>query len=349
MQAVIICFNCLSNIGVILALSFGWISMPRTNACRTTGWMYLSVTLGILPAANAMAHPMAADAGTLSAEAPDSEPGDLTALLNAASGLPHQYQRAWNVHSGRRDLPSDPLTSVGDGRSSASWLGQAQLPVDRDPGLLGEADPLSATLHPMRNRNPARSLSPPPPPQAQAQADPTTNVQREEDLITAIRELQRSGIETLAGALDASRDIDGQIAFSLGGIEGFRYMAKGGEVSLGYGETAMTVTQQSVNAASAPPGHGPPPRSARHEEKSTSEFIQFFQEILQYPLVWLTLLFLAIAKVAWLVSSRRGKKRIRRRRSRTDHHVQQARVKRKRVRVRFRIKRAPTAAEPQEL
>ncbi len=313
------------------------------NARRTTGWMYLSVTLGISLAANALAHPVGADEGTLSAEAPDSEPGEVAAVLSARSaGLP-QYGPAWNVRDRRRGLPSDLLTAADDGGSSASWLGQAQPPVAADPGLFQEADPLAAALPPTRNRKPPRGLAPSA--SHLAQTEPSMNAQPDEEMIIAIRELQRSLIETLAGALDASKDIDGQIAFSLAGIEGFRYAAKDGEVSLGYGDTAITVAQQSASAAI---GRAPPQRSAHQEEKSTSEIIQFIKEILQYPLVWLTLLLLAIAKVALLVDSRRGKQRTHRRRSGTDQHVQQAKVKRKRVRVRFRIKRAPTGADPQE-
>ena len=170
------------------------------------------------------------------------------------------------------------------------------------------------------------------------------NGQPDEEMVTAIRELQRSVIETLAGALDASRDIDGEVTFSLAGIEGFRYAAKDGEVSLGYGDTAMTVAQQSARAAT---DRGSPLRSAHPEEKSKSEIIPFIKEILQYPLVWLTLLLLALAKVALLVDSRRGKKRTHRRRRGTGQQVQQAKVKRRRVRMRFRIKRAPKDADPQ--
>lgn len=197
----------------------------------------------------------------------------------------------------------------------------------------------------MRNEGSPRSLTPSSPPLTQPKWRATTDP--DEGMVAAVHELQRALVEALAGGLDARKDSDGQITFSLAGIEGFRYSAQGGEVSVGYGETAIMLAQPNASAATA--SRSPPQQSAHPVEKSSGEIIEFIKEILQYPLVWLTLLLLAVAKVTLLVYSRRGRKRSRRRRSESGQPVQHAKVHRQRVRIRVRRRRAPTeAADPQQ-
>ena len=249
-------------------------------------------------------------------------------------------------NDGRPVSPSN-LASGSDRVSSESWPGRLVVVEDGNSGVAG-IDPSDAlsTLRPMVDgkTQPIRgsSLS------RQATSDPNAASDAGERIAALVLEFEGSVVEVLTAATDARIDPDGKVTFSLAGIEGFHYAARGGELSFGHGDASLAIVQpaagsleQRMEQRSA---RGPQPLTPPAGSNPAGEVWQLLKEILQYPLVWLLLLLLLVGKVALLVARYRARRRTRRSGSGNRH----ARLKVRRTRLRHRIKRVASSASLQE-
>lgn len=107
------------------------------------------------------------------------------------------------------------------------------------------------------------------------QPGPSAVLEPEAEGLRAIREQIRSFVEAAAQALDVRKENDGQVRFSLAGVDGLYHAAPGGEAAFGYGDTTLTIAPQGRSSAASASGRGPQPPSAQPQEQSESTIIKF--------------------------------------------------------------------------
>lgn len=322
---------------------------PRTAGAALAGLVLLLTLAGI-----ASAHPIAND--DVIATAGVGNPGN-AAEAPAVSG-PHPvaverapFPRAM-ASEGRFLLPSGslPESAVDPATRRAAPVS----PIDATPASAGleESDPLASGL---RSPLGASSLAGMPP---SAQRPSTFHDQGASqtagEIALSVNELRASVVEAIAEATDARKDREGRISFSVAGIEGLHFASQGGTLTVGYGDTSLTIVEQG----SSPRAQQAAPAAARaassmpgpQDSNSSHDLVELGKEVLQYPLFWVVILFLAIGKIALHIAKRRSLSRRRRHGGSRPSSSQQVKMKRqrKRHRVRFRLKRAPSSVGLQE-
>ncbi len=313
--------------------------MSKLHARRTAFQVLLGFLQASLLAAGVLAHPVAGEDG--------ATPGGTTSRSDTG-GAP-TLAGDYSPGDGNRSRPSNDVVR----ESPAQWGGQAPLAVPGDFAASG-LDPPSSAPRPATNARPQRSMSP-----VQVATPEQTIDAAEPEIAASIRELRQSAREAVATALDAHKDREGRVNFSLAGIDGFHYAAQGGEVSIGHGDVALTLSESGAGAAGGQAARGLPREPGAPDTSATREIVHFVLEILQHPLVWLLVFLLVIGKIALMIARHRGRKRRGRdrayARSRTrDVPAERgapAKVvrQRKRIRMRFRIRRTPSMSDMQKL
>jgi hypothetical protein len=210
-------------------------------------------------------------------------------------------------------------------------------------------EPLDAlsSLRPMVDGNTQQNRVPSLP--RQARSDPNAASETGEGIAALVLELEGSVVEVLTAATDARIDPDGRVTFSLAGIDGFHYAARGGELSLGHGDASLAIVQPAAGSLEQRMEQGrtrdrQPLTQQPAGSYATAEVWPLLKEILQYPLVWLLLLLLLIGKIALLVARYRARRRTRR----SGSGIRHAKLKVRRTGVRHRIKRVSSSVSLQE-
>jgi hypothetical protein len=315
------------------------------------------VLIGLLPAtllvADVLAHPVVEDDRALSAAAGTKQPDPGAAAARASkrslpADRPPQSFPVSMPDDGRFVSPTDTLPEI-DSESSLHLLELEQLPTNARSALPGdtEADPLPTAQRPVAKARFQQDLAPSSPrPAGSAQdAIPLAG----EEIAAVIRDLEESVFEAIVAATDARMGPEGRASFSLFGVEGFHFAAKGGQVSVGHGDLSLSFIEHPGNRDGEQTRQtiqrGPQQLSAPGKPDEVWTIRQFILETVQYPLFWVVILMLLIGKIALTIASRRGRRRIHRRYSRSSQQVE---VKRTRKRVRIRLKRPPSPVGLQE-
>lgn len=298
--------------------------------------------LGVVQAgslvASVLAHPVAGEDGAASGSASTSR-----------SDAGQASAPAGDYSAGGALRPPASIDIVRE--SPAQWGGPSPPLVSAESTAIG-IDPTSSAPLPTANAKPVGSTSP------RALATPEQPADSlEPEIAASIRELHQSAREALASAVDAQKDREGRVTFSLAGIDGFHYAAQGGEVSIGHGDAALTLSESGA-------GGGQTARSLQREPGSpdtsaTREIIHFVLEIVQYPLVWLVIFLLVLGRIALMIVRNRSRKRRGRGRAHARTRTRdepgersspaKAVRQRKRIRIRFRIRHTPSMSSTQKL
>ncbi|WP_300453489.1 hypothetical protein [Accumulibacter sp.] len=293
--------------------------LPRLHGrCRLPG-----LILAALFAGTVAAHPLLNE---------DHAPGNVT-LPSAAVGSPHPLNAA-NVD--QRSPSSDTLTR-GGGEPVASLSGPARLGNKENSALLGvdgseSLSGLSRAAVDIRPQELASAASSPRvvPPTAGEVRGPG------EDLLLALNALQESVTEALVEALDARVDRDGRVVFTVAGVDGFHFVSEAGTVTVGHGDTALTIAASPEYPPTRPvvtqttPSAQPDPSLGGFNP--VRSLIESVKEIAQHPLVWVVIFFLLVGKIALLVAHRRHRRR--RHHSHARRPALRSKVKRRRSRSR---------------
>lgn len=313
---------------------------------RTECSLLQVMILAFATAAGALAHPMGNDTGGLSAAAGSSHQGllapaalmgmDVPAGQNSPAPLPssvpaidkHFLAPASRSESGTKspEAPSEPLQHSADTAS--------------DPAGLVETDSLLALPRTVLSGNSQPSLAAAQPGDRAPLVDPAA-ARHDEEIMQVFNELQDSAREVIAAAIDLNKGPQGRLTFSLAGVEGFHYSSQGGELTLGYGETSLSIVERNVGQANSQRASAHSAHPASKDLEGVHELIEWVKEILSYPLLWVILFFMVTGKVALEIARRRGKRRTHRRRSEGSPQAKEQRI-RKRVRIRF--KSSPSSA-----
>ena len=298
------------------------------------------VLLGLLQAgslaASVLAHPIAGEDG-----APPGSAGTHRSDAGQASAPADDHSPSGVL----RPPPAIDITR----ESSAQWGGQSPLAVPAESAA-SSLDPASSAPRPTADAKSLRSMSPLPPATPEQDADPS-----EPELAASIRELRQSARDAMATVLDAHRDREGRVTFSLAGIDGFHYAAQGGEVSIGHGDAALTLSESGTGGGQTARGLQREPGSP--DTSATREIIQFVLEIVQYPLVWLMIFLLVLGRIALMIARNRSRKRRGRGRAHARTRTRDepgersspAKAVRQRKRIRFRIRHTPSMSSTQKL
>jgi hypothetical protein len=232
-----------------------------------------------------------------------------------------------------------------DREHALAWFGQAQQGVEASAALASfeEADSLRGSLRALVDPKPRRNVGSPW--QRQTPSDQDMTPEALAEIAATVRELQQSAAEVLSTALDARIDREGQVTFSLAGVEGFRLDPRGGEVSFGHGDSSVSIVRYNA----APDDHqlehalrrSQNPSPAAAQPSFGQEIIEFLEVVFQYPLFWLVILLLVIGKIALIVATRRSRRRMHRRRSSRPQVKIKLKLKRRRTRSRSRLARLP--------
>lgn len=170
------------------------------------------------------------------------------------------------------------------------------------------------------------------------------------ELLTAVDELQKTVVETLAEALDARVDRDGRVSFSLAGIEGFQFVSEAGKVAIGHGDAFLAVVQESEK----PVGQRAALATAVDDRKANTmltplnpvaELLGLLGKAAQHPLLWLIVFFLVVGKAAFSFATRRNRQMRRTNASPPDS----APCKAVRVKVKRSRARRQSAAETERI
>lgn len=263
--------------------------------CRFPG-----LILAVLLAGTAAAHPLLTE---------DHAPGSMT-LPSAAIESPHPPTTA----NGDKRSPSSDTLTRGTGEPVASLSVPARL-GNKENSALVEADgtdPLSGLPRAAIDIRPQELASAVPSPRV---VSPTAGEIRGpgEDLLLALNALQESVAEALVEALDARVDRDGRVVFTVAGIDGFHFVSEAGTVTVGHGDTALTIAASPEYPPTRPaavqttPSAQPDP--ALSGLNPLRSLIESAKEISQHPLVWVVVFFLLVGKLALLVAHRRHRRR----------------------------------------
>lgn len=131
----------------------------------------------------------------------------------------------------------------------------------------------------------------------------------EQPVLAELGEVQQWLVDLIVDALEVKKSApDGRFFFSIAGVDGFHFKSGDNETSLGYGDSSLSivtydprVATRSVEAAKRQAGSDtPPPRIS-----VVDDILQFAKDVVQFPLVWVFAISLAIGKLALrLVGSR---------------------------------------------
>lgn len=328
------------------------------------GCFWLGLLPAILVAGKVLAHPVVPDERTLQADAEQADVRRATDGISDASAFARQASSASERARGLPLAPTgydDRSAVLADSLARGSDLAvpafarlQPGINVSAITGGVDDADPLpglrrsvvDGALHGSGMASPARAV----------RSAATAAAGRGEDAAAALNELQESVVEVIAEALDVRVGKDGRVDFSVAGVEGFHVVSAAGRVTLGLDNTAVTFVQYGSDTPAARPvpataSPNPEPVASAGGFNPAREFVGLVIEVVQYPLLWVILFFLIVAKIAWLVVTRRGRKR----RHHSHRASQPTRLKVKRSRSRSRHKSVPAAgitgpaaASPQE-
>jgi hypothetical protein len=321
---------------------------PRTRWAVLIG--FLSATLLV---ADTLAHPIVQDDRALSAAGGTNQgdPGEAAALTSGHSlpvDLPPQPLPVSLPDDGRFVSPADTLPGISS-EPSLRPFEPGQLQIDVRSALTGdkEVNPLPMARRPATKDRTQQDVAPSParPSGATQEASSLAG----EEIGAAIRDLEESIIDAIVAATDARMGPEGRASFSLFGVEGFHFAAKGGQVSIGHGDLSLSITEHAGSREGEQTRQtiqrDPQQLSTPGEPDGGWTIRQFILEVVQYPLFWVVILMLLIGKIALTIASRRGRRRTHRRHSRGN---QQVKVKRTRKRVRIRLKRPPSTVGLQE-
>jgi hypothetical protein len=316
------------------------------------------VSIGLLPAAllvaDALAHPVIDHDPALSTATATSQrdPGEAAALTSKHSLPVDQAPQSLPVSmpdDRRFASPADTLPEI-DSESSLRLFEQEQPPIDARPALPGDKEvaPLPTGRRPAGQRGTPQDLasSPPRPAGSAHEAIPLAG----EEIAAVMRDLEESVVEAIVAATDAQIGPEGRASFSLFGMEGFHFAAKGGQVSIGHGDLSLSVIEHAGSRdgeqTRQTAQRGPQQLSTPGEPDGGWTIRQFILEIVQYPLFWVVILMLLIGKMALTIASRRGRRRTHRRHSRSSQQVKVKRMRtRKRVRIRLKRPRSPASLQ----
>lgn len=293
--------------------------------------------------AGALAYPMGNDTGGLSAAAGSSHPGPVTSAPPVGVGVPAGQNTLAPLPSSLPAIDKHALAPASSARATKSpeaLFAPLQYGVDTasDPAGLVETDSLLAVPRTMLSGKSQPQLAA----SASGQAPPVhpKTDQSADEIERVLNEFQESAAEVIAAAIDLNKGPQGRLTFSLAGVEGFHYSSQGGELTLGYGETSLSIIERNA-------GQSDPRRVSTHSAHPTSkdfegahELIKLIEEILSYPLLWVIIFFMVIGKVALEIASRRARKRTRRRRFENSQPAKEQRI---RKRMRIRLKRSPAS------
>ena len=294
-----------------------WLSGRRAGARPCVRWPTpIGVAAFLLLGVDALAHSIADDAAPL----------PLTAAVLPAEPAPAASPPA-------PELASAP----GEHEPSPQWLSPAPLLLPAVPSLDADASaPPAGTASRMLLTRPGRQRPAAPPPGGASVAATTGLVPAGDDILATLNNLQHAVAELIVETTDARVGPGGQVSFSVAGVEGFHYSARDGQASIGHGDVSLTVVDQTVDRRQPVAGARVAPAMPVSQDVSPPlMFVELLKEVLAYPLVWVLALLLLVARIAWLVASRRARKQRHRRRpvSRQQETPQKVR---KRVRIRIR-------------
>ena len=332
-----------------MAMIIGALS-PRTRWAVLIG--FLSATLLV---ADTLAHPIVQDDRALSAAGGSNreDPGEPAALTSGRAlpvDLLPQPLPVSLPDDGRFVPPADTLPGISS-EPSLRPFDPGQLPIDVRSSLTGdkEVNPFPTARRPTATDRTRQDV-------ASSRAGPTGSTQEAsslagEEIGAAIRDLEESIVDAIVAATDARMGPEGRASFSLFGVEGFHFAAKGGQVSIGHGDLSLSVTDHAGSREGEQTRQtaqrGPQQLSTPGEPDGGWTIRRFILEIVQYPLFWVVILMLLIGKIALTIASRRGRRRTHRRHSRSSQQVKVKRM-RTRKRVRIRLKRPPSPVGLQE-
>lgn len=297
--------------------------------------------------AGALASPMGNDTGGLSAAAGSSHQGPVVPAALVGMGVPAGQNALAPLPSSLPAIDKHSLAPASSARATKSpeaLFAPLQHGVDTasDPAGLVETDSLLAVPRTMLGGKSQPQLAASAPGQAPP-VHPKTD-QPADEIARVLNEFQESAAEVIAAAIDLNKSPQGRLTFSLAGVEGFHYSSQGGELTLGYGETSLSILERNA-------GQSDPQRVSTQSAHPTSqdfegahELIELVKEILSYPLLWVIIFFMVTGKVALEIASRRARKRTRRRRFENSQPAKEQRTrKRMRMRMRIRLKRSPSS------
>lgn len=326
------------------------------------GCFWLGLLPAILLAGKVLAHPVVPDDHRLQAAAEQADVGRATDGIPDASAFARRPLPAGEgargfplgaiSHDGRPAALADPLALGGDAAIPTSARLQTGINANAVAAGFDDADPLPGLQRTVVDSG-LQGGAATSPRAREARSAMAAESESGEDAVAAFNQLQESVAEVIAEALDVRVGKDGRVNFSVAGVEGFHVVSTAGRVTLGLDDHAVTFVQSS----DAPVGEPAPP--SRFLEPTVSpagfnpvrELVGLVTEIVQYPLLWVVVVFLLIGKIAWLVVTRRGRKR--RHHSHRVSKPMRLKVKRSRARSRHKSVPAtgvtgPVAASPQE-
>ena len=238
--------------------------------------------------------------------------------VGESSGRNDIFSFSGLIGLGTFDSHEELRVSVLEGGNPQAWESRAKAPhavplvellrasvashATTVEGGIEHADPLSAVFHNLLNikqqSNPRAFWRETGHARHELAFDPG------EEISAAVYDLRMALAQLVSEAVDLRVDEEGRRTFSLAGVDGFRLIAQGGEISLAQGDFALTVADYnggSWGRRDASAGQGSWSAGAAGASNPIADLSRLLREMLQYPLAWVVIILAIIGQIALLV------------------------------------------------